>query len=76
MKVASIIALVYLPASLVASLFSTELFTLNSVELNVRQGISIFITLLLTLTASTVLTAYFWLRRDQLMVRTNPTLPP
>jgi predicted acyltransferase len=35
MKVASIIALVYLPASLVASLFSTELFALNSVVLDI-----------------------------------------
>jgi Mg2+ and Co2+ transporter CorA len=64
MKVASIIALVYLPASLVASLFSTELFALNSVVLDMRQGIGIFLTLLLTLTASTVLTAYLWLRRE------------
>ncbi|RYN47214.1 hypothetical protein AA0114_g7929 [Alternaria tenuissima] len=76
MKVASIIALVYLPASLVASLFSTELFALNSVVLDMRQGIGIFLTLLLTLTASTVLTAYLWLRRDSSIARTNHALPP
>lgn len=76
MKVASIIALVYLPASLVASLFSTELFTLNSVVLNLRQGISLFIALILMLTASTILAAYLWLRRGPTTMQTCPNESP
>ncbi|PVH99787.1 hypothetical protein DM02DRAFT_656070 [Periconia macrospinosa] len=76
MRVASIIALVYLPVSLVSSLFSTQLFTLNSIVLNMREGLGIFFTLLLTLTVSTILSAYLWLPRDPTVLRQSSSSSP
>jgi hypothetical protein len=64
MKVASIIALVYLPASLVTSIFSTELLSLNPITLDIRKGVVIFFVLFLSLAAGTIVTAIVWIRRD------------
>lgn len=76
MKVASIIALIYLPASLVASLFSTELFSLSPVVLDMRRGVSIFFTLLLILTASTIAGAFLWLRKDRIAFKQRSSNQP
>lgn len=76
MRVASIITLVYLPINLVSSLFSTQLFTLNSITLDMREGLGIFFTLLLALTASTILSAYLWLRRDLTVLRQRSSSSP
>jgi hypothetical protein len=64
MKVASIIALMYLPAGLVTSIFSTELVSLESVTLDIRKGVVIFVLLAFGLTAGTVAVAVLWIRRD------------
>jgi hypothetical protein len=64
MKVASIIALMYLPAGLVTGIFSTELVSLNPITLDIRKGVVIFIMLAFGLTAGTVAVAVLWIRRD------------
>lgn len=64
MKVASIIALMYLPAGLVASIFSTELVSLDPVRLELWKGVVVFVMLLGSLTAATACVAVLWIKRD------------
>ncbi|KAF2805744.1 uncharacterized protein BDZ99DRAFT_574611 [Mytilinidion resinicola] len=76
MKVASIIALAYLPASLVASIFSTELVHLDPLMLDIGKGIGIFVALVLSLTAGTIATAFLWIRKDAMSAQNKISTSP
>ncbi|KAF2820862.1 hypothetical protein CC86DRAFT_386898 [Ophiobolus disseminans] len=65
MKIASIIALMYLPAGLVSSIFSTELVSLTPVRLDLWKGVVVFFMLLGILTTATVCVAVLWIKRDR-----------
>ncbi|KAF8245659.1 hypothetical protein K440DRAFT_662644 [Wilcoxina mikolae CBS 423.85] len=68
MKIATLIATIYLPISLVTSFFSTGLIQFNSengraTNITVRKEIWVFIVIVVSIMACTLASAYFWARR-------------
>ncbi|KAF2785609.1 hypothetical protein K505DRAFT_344511 [Melanomma pulvis-pyrius CBS 109.77] len=58
------------------SIFSTELFHLDPVVFDIRNGVGIFLTLSLTLTACTIAAAFLWIRRETVLARPKASVTP